>query len=276
MALKGNLKEFSLTQLLNLINLSNKTGTLIVEGRSEAARVFFREGKLAYAQIDQEDNSLASILHKTKRLSSAQYQGIKEKTREMGDKELGLLLINANYFSQQDILASLQSYFTEVLNRLFTWMEGIFQFESNLTPPDDRIMVKVGLENIILEGSRQLKEWEYLQDEIPSLEMAIKFVERPGTNLRNIHLTKEEWRVISFVNPKNTMRQIANANHLSEFEIRRIVFSLLQAGLIEIIRPASGTHPIPPTNRVMVKPTPVNKQERKSLIDRIISRIRSL
>ena len=276
MALKGNLKEFSLTQLLNLISLSNKTGTLIVEGRSEAARVYFREGKLAYAQFSQEDNSLASILHKTNRLSSAQYQGIKEKTREMGDKELGLLLINANYFSQQDILASLQSYFTEVLNRLFTWMEGIFQFESNLTPPDDRITVKVGLENIILEGSRQLKEWEYLQDEIPSLEMAIKFVERPGTNLRNIHLTKEEWKVISFVNPKNTMRQIANANHLSEFEIRRIVFSLLQAGLIEIIRPASGTHPIPPSNRVVVNPTPVNKQERKSLIDRIISRIRSL
>ncbi len=276
MALKGNLKEFSLTQLLNLISLSNKTGTLIVEGRSEAARVFFREGKLAYAQFDQEDNSLASILHKTKRLSSAQFQGIKEKTREMGDKELGLLLINANYFSQQDILASLQSYFTEVLNRLFTWMEGIFQFESNLTPPDDRITVKVGLENIILEGSRQLKEWEYLKDEIPSLEMAIKFVERPGTNLRNIHLTKEEWKVISFVNPKNTMRQIANANHLSEFEIRRIVFSLLQAGLIEIIRPASGPHPIPPSNRVVVNPTPVNKQERKSLIDRIISRIRSL
>lgn len=276
MALKGNLKEFSLTQLLNLISLSNKTGTLIVEGRSEAARVFFREGKLAYAQFGQEDNSLASILHKTNRLSSAQYQGIKEKTREMGDKELGLLLINANYFSQQDILASLQSYFTEILNRLFTWMEGIFQFESNLTPPDDRITVKVGLENIILEGSRQLKEWEYLQDEIPSLEMAIKFVERPGTNLRNIHLTKEEWKVISFVNPKNTMRQIANANHLSEFEIRRIVYSLLQAGLIEIIRPASGTHPISPSNRVVINPTPVNKQERKSLIDRIISRIRSL
>ena len=276
MALKGNLKEFSLTQLLNLISLSNKTGTLIVEGRSGAARVFFREGKLAYAQFGQEDNSLASILHKTNRLSSAQYQGIKEKTREMGDKELGLLLINANYFSQQDILASLQSYFTEILNRLFTWMEGIFQFESNLTPPDDRITVKVGLENIILEGSRQLKEWEYLQDEIPSLEMAIKFVERPGTNLRNIHLTKEEWKVISFVNPKNTMRQIANANHLSEFEIRRIVYSLLQAGLIEIIRPASGTHPIPPSNRVVVNPTPVNKKERKSLIDRIISRIRSL
>lgn len=276
MAIKGNLNEFSLTQLLNLISLAKKTGTLIVQGKSDAAKVFFREGKLAYAQLDQEDNSLVGILHKTNKISTAQYQGIKKKNLEMGDKELGLLFINANYFSQQDILASLQLYFTDVISRLFTWMEGFFQFETNLTPPEDRIMVKVGLENIILEGSRQLKEWEFLQDEIPSLEMAIKFVERPGSNLQNIHLNKDEWKVISFVNPKNTICQIATANHLNEFEIRKIIYSLLQAGLIEITRPSSGSYPISPTPRLAVNPTPVNKKERKSLIDRIIRRIRSL
>lgn len=276
MALKGNLHDFSLTQLLNLISLANKTGTLVVEGQSDAARVFFREGKLAYAQFGQEDDSLVGILHHTNRISAAQYRGIKEKARGLSDKELGLMLINANYFSQQDIFSSMQNYFTGVLNRLFTWMEGFFHFESNLTPPDDRIMVKVSLENIILEGTRRLKEWEYLQDEIPSLEMALKFVERPGTNLRNINLTKEEWKVISFVNPKNTMRQISKALHLSDLEIRRIVFGLLQAGLIEIVRPAGGLPTIPGPVKLPVNPTPVNKEERKSLIHRIISRIRSL
>ena len=276
MALNGNLNDFSLTQLLNLISLANKTGTLVVEGQSEAVRVFFREGKLAYAQFGQEDNSLVGILHNTNRISAAQYRGIKEKAKGLSDKELGLLLINANYFSQQDIFSSLQNYFTGVLNRLFTWMEGFFHFESNLTPPEDRIMVKVSLENIILEGTRRLKEWEYLQDEIPSLEMALKFVDRPGTNLRNINLSKEEWKVISFVNPKNTMRQIAKALHLSDLEIRRIVFGLLQAGLIEIVRPAGGLQTIPGPVKLPVNPTPVNKEDRKSLIHRIISRIRSL
>jgi predicted DNA-binding transcriptional regulator len=276
MALKGNLNDFSLTQLLNLISLANKTGTLVVEGQSDAARVFFRDGKLAYAQFGQEDNSLVGILHNTNRISAAQYRGIKEKAKGVSDKELGLMLINANYFSQQDIFSSLQNYFTGVLNRLFTWMEGFFHFETNLAPPDDRIMVKVSLENIILEGTRRLKEWEYLQDEIPSLEMALKFVDRPGTNLRNINLSKEEWRVISFVNPKNTMRQIAKALHLSDLEIRRIVFGLLQAGLIEIVRPAGGLQSMPGFVKLPVNPTPVNKEERKSLINRIISRIRSL
>ena len=61
MALSGNLRDFTITQLLNLINLANKTGTLVVEGPSQTAKVAFRDGKLAYAQIDQEDSSLASV-----------------------------------------------------------------------------------------------------------------------------------------------------------------------------------------------------------------------
>jgi len=40
MALKGNLHDFSITQLLNLIHLARKTGTLAIESRNNAARFF--------------------------------------------------------------------------------------------------------------------------------------------------------------------------------------------------------------------------------------------
>ena len=58
MALKGNLRDFSTTQLLNLINLAKKTGTLVVEGTGQAAQLSFRNGKLIYAQLGQEDGNL--------------------------------------------------------------------------------------------------------------------------------------------------------------------------------------------------------------------------
>jgi hypothetical protein len=199
---------------------------------------------------------------------------IKERAGNMSDKELGLLLINANYVTQQDILNSIQAHFTSIVNRLFTWVEGLFHFENNLLPPDDKITVRIHLENIIIEGSRRLREWEQLQDEIPSLEMALKFTERPGANLRNVNLSVEEWRVVSYINPKNTIRQIAQATKKNDLEIRRIVYGLLQAGLVEIIRPLGVTPPAPVTGRT--PPTRTTKEEQKSLINRIISKIRSL
>ncbi|HXF84270.1 MAG TPA: DUF4388 domain-containing protein [Anaerolineales bacterium] len=268
MALRGNLRDFTITQLLNLINLAKKTGTLIVDGPSEQAQVSFREGKLAYARIGQEDGSLATVLHKANKLTVNQYRAIIERTGNISDKELGLLLINAGYLTQQEILAHLQMYFTDIVRRLFTWVEGYFRFESDMLPPEDRINVRIDLENIIIEGARQLREWEQLQDEIPSLEMALKFTDRP---LKNVNLSVEEWRVVSYINPKNTIRQIAHTNKMNDLEIRRIVYGLLQAGLVEIVRPEG----------MVIQPNPKtfptqDKEEQKSLVNKLIGRIRTL
>ncbi|MBN1304710.1 MAG: DUF4388 domain-containing protein [Anaerolineales bacterium] len=271
MALRGNLRDFTITQLLNLINLARKTGTLIVEGPNETAEIAFREGKLAYAKIGQEENGLAMILHRSKQLSANQYEVVLQRAESMTDKELGLTLINAGYISQEDILANLQQYFTDIIRRLFTWVEGFFRFENDILPQEDRINIRLDLENLIIEGSRQLRELEQLQDEIPTLEMALKFTERPGANLQSVNLSVEEWRVVSFIDPKNTMKQIANAAKLNELEIRRIVFGLLQAGLVELVRAEGAPAPKP----VRMFPTE-DREEQKTLVNRLIGRIRSM
>lgn len=269
MALRGNLRDFTITQLLNLINLASKTGTLVVDGSSEQAYVSFREGKLAYVRIGKDDGSLAAVLYKASKINANQYRAIADRAGQMTDKELGLLLINAGYVTQEDILMNLQVYFTDLVRKLFTWVEGIFRFENDIMPPEDRINVRMDLENIIIEGSRQLRELEQLQDEIPSLDMALKFTERP---LTNINLSVDEWKVVKFVDPKNTMRQIAKTNKLTEIEVRRIVYGLLQAGLVELARPANVPAPM---SAKTTFPTQ-DKEEQKSLINKLIGRIRQL
>lgn len=268
MALRGNLRDFTITQLLNLINLAQKTGTLIVDGPSEQAQVSFREGKLAYARIGRDDGSLASVLHKANKLNANQYRTISERAGRISDKELGLLLINAGYVSQEDVLLNLQAHFMDVIRHLFTWVEGLFRFENGLMPPEDRITVKLGLENLIIEGSRQLREWEQLQDEIPSLDLALKFTQRPMTNL---NLSVEEWRVVKYIDPKNTMKQIAQAAKLNDMEMRRIVYGLIQAGLVEMVRPSTAPLQLNPK----MFPTK-DKEEQRNLINKLIGRIQRI
>lgn len=276
MALKGNLRDFTITQLLNLINLARKTGTLIVEGTNETAWVSFRDGKLAFAQTNKDENNLAYILYKANKFTAAQYQTLKTRAGEMGDKELGLLLINGGYVTRDDVINSLQNHFISIVNRLFTWVEGFFRFENGVLPEENKIITRIDLENIIIEGSRRLREWEQLQDELPNLDMALKFTDRPGTNLQKVNLSVQEWKVVSYINPKNSMRQIAKATKMNDVEIRRVVYSLLQAGLVELVRP-EGMAPPPSMMRSSATAVAnVNKAEQKSLVNRIISRIRSL
>jgi hypothetical protein len=273
MALKGNLRDFSITQLLNLVNVAQKTGTLIVERSPEEIFVSFREGKLSYARNGSDGVGLTMVLYRARKLNAAQVRAITERAGKMSDKELGLLLINSNYLTQQEILSSLQTHYLDMVNRLFSWGEGFFHFENDLLPPNDKITVRISLENLIIDGTRKVRERELLQDEIPSLDMALKFSERPGVNLRNLNLNVDEWKVISFINPKNTIHQIARATNKNDHEIRTIIYSFIQAGLVELVRPEGA--PIPPLPPRITSPQ-VNKTEQKSLIFRIISRIRSL
>src|SRR5512143_514074 len=122
MALKGNLRDFNTSQLLNLISLARKTGTLSIEGPAESAYMAFREGKLIFAQMGGQDGNLAYILRKAGKLTDGQYRVIRERAARASDKELGLLLINAGYVSQAEILQIIRQHILDIAYRLFTWV----------------------------------------------------------------------------------------------------------------------------------------------------------
>ena len=264
MALKGNLKDFSLTQILNLANLARKTGMLHLEQpATPGASLFFREGKLIDANLESQATEVTTLLARIGKISSEQQKSVLSQASVRTDKEMGLLLINMGYVTQADILQSVRSHLLDIIYLLFTWPDGAFRFEPGVMPSDDRITVPIYLEGVIMEGTRRIQEWEMLQDELPDLDMAVKFSSRPSTNLRDINLSVDEWRVISFINPRNSIKQIADVNKMNEFQIRKIVYRMLSAGLVELIQPEGAapkrllTRPqgVPPTTPVTRRPS---------------------
>jgi hypothetical protein len=283
MALKGNLRDFSTTQLLNLISLARKTGTLTIQGDGDVARMSFREGKLIYAQMGNlQGNHLAYILQNAGKLSEEQANIIQSRVQDKSDKQLGHMLIQAGYVTQSDIIQSVRQNVLDIVYKLFTWAEGLFRFDANQLPSPSHITIPIDLESVIMEGSRRLKEWEILQEELPDLDIALRFADRPDARLRNINLTVEEWRVVSFINPRNSIRQIGRANNLSDFEIRRIIFGMMQAGIVELIIPrktreeAAQRREASPRRARSAEIEEQSPAMKRSVVVRLIDRIRGL
>lgn len=276
MALKGNLRDFSTTQLLNLVNLARKTGLLMIQSPTGTARLYFREGKLIHANIGGADGLLADMLLKTGKLSADQVKMIQTRPEMRSDKQLGLALMNAGYVTQDDIVQSVKNHMLDMVYTLFSWNEGEFQFDQNTLPSDDRIAVPINLENVIMEGSRRIQESERLQDELPDLSsVALRFTDNPDARLRNVNLSVEEWRVISFISPRNTIKQIAQSNGMDDFQIRKIVYGMLQAGLVELARPEGKILPSLTgggQRRGVEKPPAV----KRNVVERLINRIKRI
>ena len=280
MALRGNLHDFNITQLFNLVNLAGKTGMLTVESNSETSRVYFKEGKLIQAELDGDRPSLTSLLLKAGRISAEQVESVAQRARSQTDKELGLLLINSGYCNPRDIIQVVKNHIAENVYQLFTWTEGSFFFDSSIGPPDEQVTVMLNLENIIIEGTRRIKEWGQFRDDLPSLGAAVKFVDRPDARLRNVQLSADEWRVISFVSPKNSVQQIAKACNMDEFQIRKTIYALLQAGLVEVVRPRAEA-PTPvygsmPSGQEQAGRVPSPPNVDRGLLTRLIHKIRSM
>jgi hypothetical protein len=101
--------------------------------------------------------------------------------------------------------------------------------------------------------------------------MALRFTDRPQAQLRNVNLSVDEWRVISYINPRNSIKQIAQRIGMDDFQIRKIIFGLLQAGLVEVVE-LEGAHPRQPAKamgEVIGRPPAVKRSVIRKLIDRI-------
>jgi hypothetical protein len=276
MALKGNLRDFSTTQLLNLVNLARKTGKLGVTSPSRSATLYFREGRLIHASTDVGEDHLAAMLLKVGKLTREQAETVNDQSGSTSDRVLGKYLMDTRLVSRDDIVQGVKDYMLGIVFDLFTWGDGDFHFEQNSLPASDRITVPLNLDNIILEGSRRIQEFDRLQDELPDLgTIALKITDKP---LRDVKLTQDDWRVISHIHPRNTVKQIAQNNNMDEFQIRKIVYGMLQAGLVELIRP-EGLEPKTikaPITRAGRRTTTQSPAEKRSVVTKLIDRIKRI
>jgi hypothetical protein len=298
MPLKGNLAVFTTTQLLNLINLSKKTGVLNIfegvptgkkltlgDGMSQIdelapgdkkAGLVFREGKLIYAEMSNKDGHLTSILQRAGKLNEDQARLIRERAASLNDRGLALRLINANYVTKNDIVQSIQKHTISIVFDLMTWKQEPFEFQEQDDAPKDRILVPIDLKNVIIEGTRIYQEQKQLEEELPNLDLALKFPEDPGERFRNVQLGTNEWRVVGFINPKNTIRQIAKACNMTDTEIRRIVYGLLQAGLVQLVKPQVPEAQKRPSQQDLLRREVKQNAPSRTVVNRLIAKIKEI
>jgi DNA-binding MarR family transcriptional regulator len=180
MALAGELSEFPLTDIIQLVDLSKKTGGVQIRGRRGAQQLegwlYFRDGKIIAAELAD--------------------------------------------------LAPLEAALT-----FFTLASGPFQFHEGTQPASQTITQSN--EVIIMEGIMRQEQWAEIQDTAPALNMIPRLVPNPASTGSEISLEAEEWRVLTMVNGKNTVAQIAQRSGLGEVRTTEIVTRLLANGLIE-------------------------------------------
>jgi hypothetical protein len=272
MALVGNIRDFGLSDFLYLIDRGYKTGGLHLAYGDESALLFFEKGKLLIATRKPEDLQ-PELLVRLGILSAGQLAQARAGLAARGNGvTLTEVVVDESLAGREQLQSQLQGFAEEAVYGLFGWPEGEFRFEQNQRPGPELPVVPtpISVDHLIMEGVRRIDEWGRIKDRIPSTDMVARFVEQPGERAKGIKLAPEEWRVFARINGRDSLAEIAKKTNLGEFDVCRIVYGFLTAGLVDVQKrpkPVPVRPGLPPAEPPRVK---------RSLVNRIIKRIQGM
>ena len=122
----------------------------------------------------------------------------------------------------------------EAVYALAIWSQGDFKFDPGVAT-EHRTIAKSNT-NLLMEAARRLDEWRVLSKKIPSTDHVAEFVvqeHREG----QISLNTSEWLILSKIDGRRSIKQIASASGLSVFDVSKILFGLIATSLIRLRDP---------------------------------------
>ena len=240
MAIEGPLKELSIHDVFQLLDLSRKTGTLRVDSdlRQNAGTVFFEDGAVVGAEIRSNPHPLGRLLVRAGRVSEHDL-GRARALQSAGDvRRLGEILVSEGLVSPRDLSRYVRQQVEEVVFELVGWSEGYFAFEEGKhgtwpTEADGRIPTG----QVLMEAARRTDEWSRIEKKIAHLGLVPRLAPVLDT-AAPLDLLPPEWEVLSVIDGERSVRDLASGLGRPEFEVARTLFGLATAGIILLDDPA--------------------------------------
>ncbi|GIW51318.1 MAG: hypothetical protein KatS3mg081_0673 [Gemmatimonadales bacterium] len=230
MAIRGSLTEASVPDVLQLLALGQKTGCLSIIDRSNIAHIYFDRGNICYASIVNRRDRLGDILVKNGKITQEQLDRAIEAQAKQRDKRLGELLIEQGAITREDLEHFMRIQIEEAVYFLFTWTRGTFNFEADVLPERQDVLVSINPQSLLLEGARRVDEWSLIAKKIPSLNLIFS-VDRERLNSALSELTEEQKRIAPLLDGTRDVSQVIEDSGLGEFDVGKALYGLITAGL---------------------------------------------
>ncbi len=231
MAIKGSLREASLPDVLQLLSMGKKTGCLSVTHRNNFGYIYFDKGKISYASIVNRRDRIGDLLIKAGSITQEQLQNAIDAQGKHRDKRIGDLLVDLGFITRERLHDHVRVQIEEAVYLLFTWNEGSFNFEADVQPERQDLLVSINPESLLLEGARRVDEWSLIEKKIPSFD-AVFDADWRKLAASNLHFTNEQQTVLQYIDGKRDVTQLIEATGLVEFDAGKALYGLLTAGLI--------------------------------------------
>src|SRR6266850_990496 len=261
MGLQGNLRDFSLSEILQLLGTQKKTGCLRLDRPGGRAQFYVIDGRIVSTREPglAADDPLLGFLLQVHRLSDEQQRGIGTLQRE-SNRDLEDLLVSGRYLQAEELALYIERQILEEMMAVTRWPDGTYEFDPSQRWPNPPL-VRLSVEGVLMETARRVDEQKRLTEVFQDPHQLLGVRDLPDPEQP---LSEEESELFGIVDGRHTVAEIVEAAPLSEFEAYEVLHRMLELNWIEVAgRRDPGAPPAPvadPAARVMpaasVRPVP--------------------
>jgi hypothetical protein len=220
----------SLTDLLQFLAASRKSGTLRFDRGKVSKQVYFENGLIVGSKSNDPREYLGQVLLHYGKVDDNQLQEAREIQRTTGGK-LGEVLVQKGFMTEDEVLDILKTRTLDAIYDLFVWNEGEFEFYDDEPLPEDLILIEVEPTAVIMEGIYRLDELARYRTMVPSDRSIIELNAGWTSSLK---LGKEYRRILYFVEKRMTVGEICYQMHASAFHVYGQLFTLINEGVARV------------------------------------------
>ena len=244
MALQGTLKDFSITEIIQLIGQQLKTGVLKIRRGKDLVEIHFVDGMIVhvFSNYRGKKDLIGEILVKAQLITEEQLERVL-KIQKDTLKYLGEILVEFQLLTKDDVLKVISTQIYETIYDLFWWEDGNFNFDLKLVESYKKIPFALSTEQVLLNILRMVDEWSEIEKKVSSPHLVFKRVLTlegksvdalsPQSYMKE-KLTSEQELIYNLVDGTRTVQEIIDRSLLGKFNASETLVDLSEMGLIEV------------------------------------------
>jgi two-component system, OmpR family, response regulator len=207
-ALKGDLTEVSVPEILHSVFFESRTGQLRFYSGITEKFVFFSNGLPVYAESSIPEETLGSHLVQTGHLSPQQHEiALKEMTSS--GRHFGEVLLKFNFLGPHELFVELEAHLTEKVISTYGWNEGTYRFDEGDDWKEDVIVARMKPGRIMLDGIQKYWTPAQIQRIIRITDVSSTFpLDASPYSEDQLGLSTQETRLLQMVKRGLTVREI--------------------------------------------------------------------
>jgi hypothetical protein len=230
--LSGDISVISVAEVLQLLELQRKTGTLLVATRGGEVSVVVDSGGIALARSRglRDEFLLGRFLIAGGVLTRDTLESV--VNHNTSQRPLGERLMELGLATETQVRGALERQTSELVYELVRWKTGRFAFEvGESDEAAQQLALHIPITALVMEGFRRVDEWRLIEGTFDFDEVLFRdeiAIDRLGDH----DLTLQERTVLEAIDGERTVREIVEDSRGNSFELCKILYQFVNSRLV--------------------------------------------